>query len=501
MTDSHPDREQTEMALTQHARRVWVWTGAAIVLTAIIVRLTLNFRYALPPATDGAYYPMQTWWLIEHGRLMYNDLPLMFWLNSAAAHVIRVVAGMDLEAATVLGSRLIDGVAQPWVAVPILMLGYTWSAGRRGALLGCAAAAVLAVMSPPIIRMASDFQKNSLGLVWMLFAMWAIRQSLAHRRSVWRWGLLAVIVVLAGLTHIGAFGVTCVMLGATAVAYRFNDKRVRVTRVDWIVALLLTGGVGALIAGMLWLEPSRTVRLLSAPWRVVHVNLMRMSPPAIAVSAIVYGLLALVVRRFWGNRDVLRCDRAVVMGAAAAVAVLVFPFLEGDYAGRFLLMTPVPGAVLIAFVMCRRALAGEPRWPAVGLAMAALLLAFPAPYVMQGPAISTAAADELRSFRAYIDDPTRTLVVAPHGVVYWAGLVMRTPVRLMDVPDDAFTRYARVLMLQPKADASDRKRPPSPGGRDRHGPPARPMRELTVPDNAELVHGGKLYNLYEVRRP
>ncbi|MEZ6190232.1 MAG: hypothetical protein R3C45_02975 [Phycisphaerales bacterium] len=481
-------------------RRAWVLTASAILITVTAARLWLNFRHTLTPGMDGAYYPLQTWWLIEHGKLMFHDLPLFFWLNSLLAHLIRFITGSTLNDAVIFSSRLIDGVAQPWSALPIMMLGYAWSSGRREALPGCAAAAVLAVMSPPIMRMASDFQKNSLGLVWMVFALWAMRNAMAHRPSVRRWGLLCLFILLSGLTHIGAFGVTCVMLGATAIAYRLAGDSLRPTRTDMIVLGGMAGLAAALIGAMLWLEPVRTVYLLGTPWRVIHAGQLRLSPPTVAASVVIYSLLVLVVRQAWRDRDVMRCDRAVVTGAAVAVAMLTFPFLQGDYALRFMLMSPVPGAVLVAFVMARRAEAGKARWPAHALVAVTVPLALISPMMMLGPVLSTSAFNELNRMRDQVPDPAGTLIVAPHGVEFWAGLVMHTPVSWSRIPDDAFTQYARVLILEPKPGPAMDRRPPPPGP-DGHGPPGNAGSELKVPADAKLIPGGESFNLYELPRP
>lgn len=488
-------------------RRPWVLLGVILVSAVILFRMLLNFRHALPPATDGAYYPMQTWWLIEHGRLMYDDLPLMFWLNAGLALVIQTISGMPLDEAAMLASRLIDSVAQPLVAIFILMLGYVWSAGKREALLGCGAAAVLAVFSPPIMRMASDFQKNSLGLVWMVFALWAMHRALAKPRSVGRWLLLASVVFLCGLTHIGAFGVTCIMLMTAGVVFVLTHHkagaRVLLTR-KGVAGLLIAAGWGAALLGVLWLfDPSRTVSLLTAPWRLMKVSQFRPSPAIVGVL-VVYVLLGVYMRWMWRNRKIVaRCDAAVVLGASAAIVVMVCPFFPQDYLGRFMLMTPVPVAVLLAFLIAHRAAAGQSSRPAKAVAIVVLLLAMISPFMTQGPTIGPDEAAEIKTFSDLIPDPFHTLVVAPHGVQYWAGLLLHTPVRMGELPEDAFTRYQRVLILE-QTSSSHRLPPPQPRGNDnrrpgRDGPPEPPgLHKVILPAGAKLIHQTSHFKLYEI---
>jgi hypothetical protein len=49
------------------------------------MRLAVDFSHAYPPGTDTGYYPLQSRWLLVHGRLMYDDLPLVFWMNAGLA--------------------------------------------------------------------------------------------------------------------------------------------------------------------------------------------------------------------------------------------------------------------------------------------------------------------------------------------------------------------------------------------------------------------------------
>lgn len=156
--------------------------------------------------------------------------------------------------------------------------------------------------------------------------------------------------------------------------------------------------------------------------------------------------------------------------------------------------------------------------------------------------MSEAAAKDMTSLREYIANPSHTLIVARHGTEWWAGYFLHTPVRMGVVPDDAFTKYERVLMLvdsrggmrpggfggpggQPRlrqrddgdADADfapefdgpppddfDDGGGPSDGPRRRFGPGGPgggPQMETRLPENAKLIAKTDSYSLYEVPRP
>jgi hypothetical protein len=70
------------------SKRSWIVCALAILGCAIAARFALNFQYEHPPATDAAYYPMQTRAWITRGHFIYDDLPLIFWLDAALSKVL-----------------------------------------------------------------------------------------------------------------------------------------------------------------------------------------------------------------------------------------------------------------------------------------------------------------------------------------------------------------------------------------------------------------------------
>jgi hypothetical protein len=268
---------------------------------------------------------------------------------------------------------------------------------------------------------------------------------------------------------------------------------------------------------MYWIEPAWTRRLFHLPSRAMRLVELHLSPGFVGLSLVVYCVLALIIRWIWYTRRELEpCDVAVVIGCIAGLAVLVLPIFEGTWAMRFQLMTPVPCAILLAFAVSRLTITETTRWLPRCLAVVAALLALAAPFFMQGPVITVAAAEELKKLREQIDHPAETLVVAPHGVEFWAGVMMRTRVKSGSVPEN-LDSYDRVLILEPKLGSArqrerqPRNRGPGPPPRDNHpGPPprnnhpGRPPRnrhELTVPANAKMINRGTYFNLFELPVP
>ena len=133
-------------------RSWWIGATASLVAVAVLVRFSINFARPYPPGVDAAYYPLQTYTWLTQGRLMYDDLPLIFWLNAGLSKVL-AAGGRPLPDAALVASRVIDSIFEPFAAVAVMALAYVWAGGRRAALVGCLAAGMLVVLSPPVMRM------------------------------------------------------------------------------------------------------------------------------------------------------------------------------------------------------------------------------------------------------------------------------------------------------------------------------------------------------------
>ena len=549
--------------------RLWFAAFALVFLVAIAARAWIQFQGSIPPAPDAAYYPMQSWWLFNEGRLLYQDAPLIFVLGGLLAKIF-IVAGMHSDNAYLVASQVVDCVTEPWVALFVFLFGFTWCGGARRGIPIVMAGAVLAVLSAPVIRMVSDFEKNSLGLVWAALSWWALWRAIAAvemklpRARVVRWFVVAAVaLVLTALTHGGSFG--CAVLGALAII------------VIWFVIggaskrTLLFSALAVVIVGVISLallyavSPSRATDLFNAPQKIFGAgnemhrpggpdamggpddhgrpeddqgprdrdmnaqddppphrrmdkpDFMRHGPRGgppgmggpprmggpggrgshgtfIGIGIGLCAILALVLR--WRKETI--ADRATVLGLSTLCIFLVFPLLNPEYAQRLNLMASVPVGIVFTFLLAR-VMTTQPLhfagalWPptqTVYRTIIAWLIAVSVSYgaihsitgtSTPGPVLSQVELQELFDMRAQIASPQTTLVVAAHGVQWWAGHVLHTPVRMGKVPDDATTKYSRVFILQKIKG-------------DRRG---RPDEQLDMPENAKLVYEGTYFNLFE----
>ena len=458
-------------------RRAWTIVTLGIVSAAILLRFILNFATPYPPGVDAGYYPMQTLYWFAHRRLMYVDLPLLFWLNIALTKLLNVL-GQPLDAAALLASRILDSVLQPFTAVVFMIAGHAWSEGRRKGIAVSGIAALIATASPSVLSFLSDFQKNSLGLVWMAAAIWTCRSVMAAPTKR-RWVALAIFLMLSALTHIGAFAVTVLAVGLPLLIWCWKQRD---------RSLLLMFGIAVLILTVLLavFDSRRALALAVSPFSVFLEGGIQFPVVRDIIGSLV--IVVLAIRRCRLDRDKIpSSDAALITGLAATLVFLVLP-KNAAYFGRLLLMVPIPAVFLILFVLARRAAAGRSSLPALVVLGLAAVPIVPQPFLVGAPFMNEPMAAELTPFKQQIarlaTDPRKILIVAPHGLEWWAGFFLGTPVAEMK-PATLDTRYERLLLLR----STPAFRFPGSTG---------PISLHPLDPSARRIYQGKFIEVYEV---
>jgi hypothetical protein len=186
------------------------------------------------------------------------------------------------------------------------------------------------------------------------------------------------------------------------------------------------------------------------------------------------GVVAL--RLAWQCRHTLPlCDTVVAFAAAVTTIALGGPFYDFDKGNRFMLIALVPCAMTLSYVLAqievratRRAVAGV----VVGATVVSAAL-----FLRHGgrPGLSPQAYAEMQSLQKLTPPGRQTLVVARHGLEWWAAWALHTDIaqpRALNAND--WTRYSTVDYLVEKRRSGEF--PGMPGG-----PPA-PMGTLPRPD-------------------
>ena len=222
-------------------------------------------------------------------------------------------------------------------------------------------------------------------------------------------------------------------------------------------------------------------------------------------------------------------DGALALGLAATAASLTCPLIHGEYAMRLSIIAPLPLAFVMAFVMAF-VLAREPTarrgWraavaPMAGVALGIAALATNAIGGRGGPPlsspqmISTEGFAELRGWRDELAARGTTVVVARHGLEFWAAFALDCDARQSQLKDSDFDLYQHRYLLYERHDGSRhdgsrhdgsrRAGPPdgppgdfAPDRPQRRPPPmGDPMSAPQLPASARVFMQGKHFTLYE----
>jgi hypothetical protein len=518
-------------ASTLWRQPLWLAALALLMGAAITARAWINFGSAVPPGMDAGYYAVQARSLLEHGRLQWSDVPLVFALDAALAKVAMVTCGWSVDQATMWSTRVVDSVAQPLMAFVIFAATFVWSGGRRNALPAAIAAAAVATLSAPILRMTGDFEKQSMAMVFMAGTWVATARALASitRGEALRNGAVALaLLALTALSHAGTFGaaVLGVVLTMMAWAMRGGVSRAQLVRAT-VAALVL----GVLMLGAVWLlAPTKANALMQAPMKLFGsggpgggMGAMppmpggmggpggmrgRGGPPGVAHLGTIAWFAGLIVVGFalrWairqsrvgsGNTRTTRADVALAIGLTLTAAFLTLPLLNPDYGMRLSIMAPVPLALVLAYLLSMRGAAGAVvrGWRAAILpalcgvvfvaSIASGAIAGRGPMGMQ--LVSADGLTELRGWRDEVNIGGPIVVAARHGVEFWAAFGFDCDARLERLKATDFDRYRRLYVLVQKRGGGMRG-PPGMGG---------PM--TRIPDGATIVKDGEWFTLYEV---
>lgn len=488
------------------SRAWWIvsWVAAlSVVLVATVVRLRMNMAGTFPAGMDAGYYPLQSRFLIETGSLYLSDLPVFFWLNAGLAKVLLLTTSLGLQDALILASRLLDSVLQPWTALAVVLTGAAWmrrEGQSRARSLLLIAPALLAVLCTPILRMVGDFQKQSLGLVFVAMMVWSMSGALSNPRP-WRgWILPIVCLVLAGLTHSGTFGAGVVCAGAILVCFAADLALAGRLRLRTVLLSILGGVVLAagLIGAMYLLGgQNKANAILSAPaklfsdpvWQSMRGasggpmggapgmfappgggGLPGMSGPGMGAPGMggpgSGSTLALVLAThitalvIIGSMLITRAGFrhhqarfAVCCGCALAAMAVCSPLMNGEYFQRISIMTPLPLAfALTGWMSLRTGLIGFASRGVAVIAAAMLALGGIKDVDQHTPGRSLMDEDkvaELREMKRFVPEAerARTLVVARHGLEFWAGLTFGTFARQQPITRAQAQNFDRVLLI------------------------------------------------------
>lgn len=482
--------------------RAW-WPACLVVFAAVAVRLKILFSTNLVPQTDGAYYLAQVQSLVTGNGLRFSDTPLLFWLQSLAAQVIMALTNLSRASAIILGVKIVDAIVPPLAALPVFALWLRWTPPQRRSALAGITVAALPALSFGLVQMTGDLQKNAFALVFLAVLMLAFDTALRSSRAR-DWLVAGLSLAGCALSHIGVFAAAVAFLLPALVTMATAGNRT--IRISPRLAYMIVAGL--VIAGGAVYTVSLAIPKMAALWKAllspmslfeggnIITRLASGAEPdgdmaAVLLAWVPLALMPAVWRR--AARD--RATTATTVGAALAAAAMSFPLLGGLDGLRLHIMAYLPVSVVVALLVGNFPRKATITVCAVLLLVNMLAVAPVIPRTIQ-PTIAEPSYTELQSLRNHLDGSRNTVVVARHGLEWWAAWVFGSDaavVPTVGATPSLWNRYERVLLLQ------EIKTAVKNAGPKRYGPTnGTAFRNSAAPvAGATVIYEGEWYRLSE----
>jgi hypothetical protein len=207
------------------------------------------------------------------------------------------------------------------------------------------------------------------------------------------------------------------------------------------------------------------------------------------VHVLASGGAVMLIRRWPGLSP---ATRATVVSSLALCLFLASPLLGKEIAARFFMMAYAPAAVVLALVLTTL----ERRWLTGAVAGLMTLATVGSAALVWQPVRVTelpeGSLEELYAMQPCVKDPKTTLVLARHGLEWWAAWAWRTRVaEQYGITPRAWQRYKEVLFLRQVAG----RNPRSPAGFS-----GLTFQDIEIPSDATVLFAGKYFVLAKVDR-
>lgn len=426
---------------------------ALIFFVAFALRLKMLFSMNLFPGTDGAYYLIQTRSILETGRLTGADTPLVFYIMAAASWIIRLFSSLSTEQAVLVGVKLITALAPALAAIPAYLLVKSVQKENGSSLLPVAAACIVATLSSGPISLSSDFIKNSLGMVFFLFMAYYVVRSLKDGKPK-NIVMVMIFLGLCGATHIGVFALALLfaavtMLGWVLFVEGLSKKALKtiglvVILVTVVFATLSLAGISKSVSVLNYVKSA--LSSLGSMGTMQNRMIRGMGQTEGSASLFMLLLGGLFVAFLIQKDKLEKWELAIGLGSTLATLFCLYTPSFVTYSSRFLNMAFGPGLIVLAILLRQMEL--KPQALLSGAVLVFVLVGIPTDLQsMNNTAISENVYEELSMFRNSITDSSHTLVIAQHGLEYWAGWILHTNCAQTANTVDT-TKYSTVLYVQ-----------------------------------------------------
>ena len=481
---------------TAEQKKEW-FSLTSIFLLSVIIRLKTNFGTEYIPGGNGAYYLDLVRNLLENGKSIQADFPLVFWLEAAISFVVIKLGLANINTAIDLTSRIFDSVIPALSIIPAYLLTKKILNRKTNWIIPVLMSSV-SVLYFSFLILVSEFQKNSLGLLWLFWLIYYLL--LVHEKVTYK-NLLGVFVflILTGLTHYGCISVGMAIITVDFICrnlFRYAIKRLFKT----IILLTLLLGISFVI--MYLINPWRVKSLIRIPEEIfanpiliaIINNKQALSIYDIVsitfLNSVAVVSLVLFVKRF---KEINSKHHSFLFSMILLLFFLSSPFLGVEFAQRVYFISYLIAVPLLSFNY--NLIRERKKKLLIAIILSAVILGSVS-IVVARPVYSNMNKkifSEMLKMQFLVRDKNRTVIIARHGLEFWTTWILRCDsFRQESVYPAYWNWYINVYVLHQKKDKS----PFGPIGI--YG---KPFLEPELPENSFRIYTSEYFDLYRSPAP
>jgi hypothetical protein len=449
------------------------------------------------PGAVGAFYLVQARSIIENGTLAFKEFPLLFYLEALFAKIIMIISGTNVSSAVDYAARIFDAIVPTLSIFPSYFLTKKLM-GEKHSRYTVGLFASISIFYISFFTLVSDYQKNSLGLLWLFCLILFVYKSFDEKGSK-NYLLTFLFFVLTGTTHFGCFSVSLFFLFVLLTVKYFQVFSLkRLWRYLFEVAVLLLVGLSAIYI----FDPFRMRFLLKAPLEIFNEPILfsiiegkpLISPPDI-INILFVNLVAIsaIVVLFKIKTNIGRTKKIFIVTSIIVSLFLASPFLGFEWGQRlylisYFVLTPL---AIFLFNTIRKKY-----YRKIFAALIALILFGSIAVTLTTPQYSNmnyGCDKELKEMRKILPKDGTMLIVSRLGLSYWVSWNFNTLVSLEEHIRRAWwNSIDNIYFLEQIKDKVNF------GSAGLYG---KPFKDPKIPRSSILVFKGEYFKLYRVPEP
>jgi hypothetical protein len=326
-----------------------------LMMVAVWIRYSANanINYLLVGG-DGPYYPLQVRSLLEHQRLAYPDMPLLFVIEAMLAAVLNFFHMASYNDCIIMAVKATDALLPPLAAIPVFLISRELrTPGLKPGFFGYLLVAFSVINFTTTGAFANGLQKNAVAVVWIFLYLYFLIRLIRHERKKDAY-YAGFVLLLCALTHFGSCALLILMSILTGISWLLYNRQA-LRSFTWKKTSILLVAILVPLSVIAYYDPGRFQRLVAIPLKVFEfpVALLMMNGFGIEsflspIHLILTNFLALIaVFILIANRKKIDPQQKLIALAMIATAFfLASPFLGLEWANRLYIISYIPLVVL-----------------------------------------------------------------------------------------------------------------------------------------------------------